>query len=223
MPPTSTWNVTSTPPLLPLLEWHVILNPVDQATKVFDLLKIGESITPSWLCVVDQLGPGFFPRCAKVVQGAAGIFFFLQGRGSLLIRLLRDSTGVRALRQPGYRYCCWREGVWLPAPPWRRGQGSNGEIGGKHTWYPLADWRGVTHADKQHGHAPKIKGTLLCVLSVIYANILTFDLNISLGKCDSQLWFFFFKSCITIFLLSNWSVKTSGVTSIYAKSPLNSG
>lgn len=42
------------PPPLPLLEWQLILNRVGGATEVFDLLKIGESITPGWfLC----LGP----------------------------------------------------------------------------------------------------------------------------------------------------------------------
>lgn len=69
--PNSTWNVACPPPLLPLLEWQVILSGVSQATKVFGLLKIGEPITPSWLCVVDQLGPvsallGL--HCAEVLQ-----------------------------------------------------------------------------------------------------------------------------------------------------------
>lgn len=46
VPPTSTWNITFTPPLLPLLEWRVILNRVSQASKVFDLLVIESQSLP---------------------------------------------------------------------------------------------------------------------------------------------------------------------------------
>lgn len=45
----------------------------------------------------------------------------------------------------------------FPASHWRGCQRSNGETGGKHIWYPPAGLMGVTHADKSHEHALKIK------------------------------------------------------------------
>lgn len=147
-------EVTSIPPLLPLTEWQVILNVVYKASKVFDLLKIGELITPGQLCVADQLSPTL-PCWWSTVN------FFCEW-GSLIIWLLRDSTGVLASRQAGLKCWCGREGgEWgyccfrFPASQWRGGQRSNGETGGKkkHIWYPVADsWESVMQTSYMNMH-----------------------------------------------------------------------
>lgn len=130
---------------------------------------------------------------AEVLQRSGGI---LPAGEMELINLTAERqhrcAGIKAVRaqilmreEGEWGYCC----SWLPASLWKRGQRSNGDSGGKHAWYPLADWWEVTRADKLHAHASRIIAILLCTLSVIYANILTSDLNISLGKYDSWLWF----------------------------------
>lgn len=205
---------SSNPPLLP--------PRVSQATKVFDLL--GVNLSQLALCR-GSAWPSFCPAGSPLCWGATEVwkeFFFLQERGSLLIWLLRDSTGVQTSRQSGHRY------------RWRRGRGRVTAVSGFLCLYGegvrgqmerleenISDissgWLMGSHSCRQATWA-----VLLCILWVIYANILTFDLYISLGKYDSQLWFF--KSRITIFfLLSNWSLKISGMNPICAKSPLNSG
>lgn len=97
VPPLSTWNINLCSPLA--------------STRPPRYLTFFRSVTPSWFSVVDELGPlsallGLC--CAEVLQRSEGIF--LLERGSLLIWLLRDSTGVLASRQSGCRYK-WT-GLW---------------------------------------------------------------------------------------------------------------
>lgn len=90
---------------------------------------------------MDQLGPVSAPlglRCAEVPQRSERNFFFSAGERELINLTVErqhrcaDIKAVRAQIQmkegAGAGYRCF----WLPVSLWRRGQGSNGEIGGKH-------------------------------------------------------------------------------------------
>jgi len=206
---TCTWKVTCTPALLPLLEWQVILNGVSPASKVFDLLKIG--VNHSQLALrPGSTRPSFCPtglRCCRV---------FLQERGSSFIWLLRDSTGVLASRQTGYRHRCGRNGdggccccLWLPASLWW-GLGVKWRHWRK-TYRISSGWLMGSHSCRQ-----AIWILTISKKSNMHANILTFDLNISQGSHT-------FHATLPFSLLSNWSLKTSGRDSIHAQLTLNSG
>lgn len=213
VPPTSTWIIQSTSASASRQPGHQGIWPSWSQS-----LPVG---FVSWISLAQ-----FLPRWVSAVlrchRGLKGIFFFLQERGSLLIWLLRDSTGVQTSRQSGHRYR-WRRGRGRVTAVFGflclYGEGVRGQM--ERLEENISDissgWLMGSHSCRQATWA-----VLLCILWVIYANILTFDLYISLGKYDSQLWFF--KSRITIFfLLSNWSLKISGMNPICAKSPLNSG
>lgn len=167
----------------PLSTWKIHLCFPLASARPPRYLTFFKSVTPSWFLCGGSAWPTLNPAGSLLCWSVPEVWgdLFLLERGSLLIWLLRDSTGVLASRQSGHRDK-WKGVVglgWLLAPLWRRVQGSNGEIGGKHAWYLLVDcWEGA-HAEKLNGHTPKLKGALLWIP---WVNILTFDLLIGLGN-----------------------------------------
>lgn len=156
---------------------------------MFDLLKTGESIAPTRLCVVDQLaqpypaGPPLcqkriFPqvrelinltverqhRCAGIKAGRSRILMRQRRRGVGLLLCLASCLSIE--RGSEVKWRDWKK-THLICTGWLMGSHACRQA----TWTCIKNKRSVS------------------VLSVINANILTFDMKIILEKCDSHLRF----------------------------------
>lgn len=130
VPPTSTWIIQSTSASSSRQPGHQGIWPSwSQSLPVGFVSWISLArFLPRWVSAV--------LRCHRGLKG-----FFSAGERELInltVERQHRCAGIKAVRAQiqmkegaGVGYRCF----WLPVSLWRRGQGSNGEIGGKHIWY----------------------------------------------------------------------------------------